>query len=156
METFSVLLAIFARNSLVTDEFTAQSQWRGTLMFSLIWAWINGWVNNSKASDFRRHRAYYDVTLIIRYFHTWRWRNEARTWEKNESHNFTYETLMNTYLYPAFNVSLNNADSKVVMTSLWTPHCSCNDLHGKIYSRSLFHGNAGKSQTAGTDTWYPW
>ena len=39
-------------------------QWRGALMFSLICAWINGWVNNRAAGEFRRHRAHYDVTLM--------------------------------------------------------------------------------------------
>ena len=34
-------------------------------MFSLIWAWINGWVNNHEAGDLRRQRAQYDVTVII-------------------------------------------------------------------------------------------
>ena len=32
--------------------------------FSLICAWINGWVNSSEAGDLRRHRAHYDVTLM--------------------------------------------------------------------------------------------
>ena len=31
-------------------------------MFSLIYAYTNGWANNRDASDLRRHRAYYDVT----------------------------------------------------------------------------------------------
>ena len=26
-------------------------QWRGALIFSLIWAWINGWVNNPESGD---------------------------------------------------------------------------------------------------------
>ena len=39
-------------------------QWRGALMFSLICAWINGWVNNGEAGDLQRHRAHYDVTLM--------------------------------------------------------------------------------------------
>ena len=34
------------------------------LMFSLICAWINGWVNNRGASDLRRHCAHYDVTVM--------------------------------------------------------------------------------------------
>ena len=38
--------------------------WRGALFFSLICAWINGWVNNRKAGDLRRHRAHYDVTVM--------------------------------------------------------------------------------------------
>ena len=33
-------------------------------MFSLICAWINGWVNNREAGDLRRHRAHYDVTVM--------------------------------------------------------------------------------------------
>ena len=36
-------------------------QWRGALMFSLICAWINGWVNNREAGDSRRYRAHYEV-----------------------------------------------------------------------------------------------
>ena len=43
-----------------------KGQWRGALMFSLIYAWINGWVNNREAGDFRRHSAHYDVTVMIR------------------------------------------------------------------------------------------
>ena len=34
-------------------------------MFSLICAWINGWVNNREACDLRRHRAHYGVTVIL-------------------------------------------------------------------------------------------
>ena len=34
-------------------------------MFSFICARINGWVNNGEASDLRRHRANYDVTVMI-------------------------------------------------------------------------------------------
>ena len=41
-----------------------KGQWRGTLMFSLIYAWIIGWVNNGEAGDRRRHGAHYDVTEI--------------------------------------------------------------------------------------------
>ena len=60
METFSALLAICAGNSPVN-----KGQWRGALMFSLICAWINGWVNNREAGNLRRHRAHYDVIVMI-------------------------------------------------------------------------------------------
>ena len=33
-----------------------KGQWRGTLMFSLICAWTNGWINNRDVGDLRRHR----------------------------------------------------------------------------------------------------
>ena len=61
METFSALLAICVGNSSVTGEFPAQRS--VTRMFSLICAWIKGWVNNGEAGDLRRHRAHYDVNV---------------------------------------------------------------------------------------------
>ena len=39
-----------------------KGQWRGA--FSLICAWINGWVNNHETGYLRRHRAYYDVIVM--------------------------------------------------------------------------------------------
>ena len=45
-----------------------KGQWRGVLMFSLIYRWTNGWVNNRDADDLWRHRARYDVTIMWR---TW-------------------------------------------------------------------------------------
>ena len=44
-----------------------KGQGRGALMFYLICAWINGWVNNREASDLTRHRTHYDV-IIMWYF----------------------------------------------------------------------------------------
>ena len=38
--------------------------WRGPLMFSLICAWINRWVNNREAGDLRHHCAHYDVIVM--------------------------------------------------------------------------------------------
>ena len=43
---------------------THKGRWSGALMFSLICAQINGWVNNGGAGDLRRHRAHYDVIVI--------------------------------------------------------------------------------------------
>ena len=39
-------------------------QWRGALMFSLICAWINDWVNSRGAGDLRRHNGHYDVSVM--------------------------------------------------------------------------------------------
>ena len=41
-----------------------KGQWRGALMFSLICARINAWVNNRKAGDSRRHLTHYDVIVM--------------------------------------------------------------------------------------------
>ena len=60
MKTFSPLLAICAGNSPVTGEFPALRP----VMFSIIYARINSWVNNGEAGDLRLHRAHYDVTVM--------------------------------------------------------------------------------------------
>ena len=42
-----------------------KGQWHGALMFPLICAWINAWVNNREGGDLRCHRTHYDVTVMI-------------------------------------------------------------------------------------------
>ena len=39
-------------------------QWPGALMFSLVYAWTNGWANNRGAVDLRRHCAHFDVIVM--------------------------------------------------------------------------------------------
>ena len=48
-----------------------KDQWRGALMFSLICAWISGWVNNHECGDLRRRRAHYDVAVMKYFPHYW-------------------------------------------------------------------------------------
>ena len=62
METFSASLIFGAGNSPVNSSHKGQK--RRALMFSLISAWINDWVNNREAGDFRRHRVHYDVIVM--------------------------------------------------------------------------------------------
>ena len=82
------LLALCAGNSPLTSEFPSQ-QWHGALMFSLICAWLNGWVNNRGAGDLRRHRADYDIivmNLSSSIYHYWWWgegRATTTIWEPN-------------------------------------------------------------------------
>ena len=64
IETFSALLALFAWNSLIIGEFPAQRPVTRSFDISLLWAWINGWVNNSEAVDLRCHHANCDVTVM--------------------------------------------------------------------------------------------
>ena len=42
-----------------------KGQWHGALKFALICTWINGWVINREADDLRRHRAHFDVFVMI-------------------------------------------------------------------------------------------
>ena len=44
--------------------FRVTGQGRRPLMFSLICASINSWVNNREAGELRRHRAYHDVIVM--------------------------------------------------------------------------------------------
>ena len=64
METFSALLALCAGNSPVPVNSSHKGQWRGALMFFLICARINDWVNNRDAGDLRRYRGHYDVIVM--------------------------------------------------------------------------------------------
>ena len=45
--------------------FPHKGQWRGALMFSLNYAWINDWVNNREAGDLRRQHGHYDVIVMF-------------------------------------------------------------------------------------------
>ena len=49
-----------------------KGHWRGALMFSLIYARMNGWINNREAGDLRRHRAHYYVT-VMGFYNATRW-----------------------------------------------------------------------------------
>ena len=42
-----------------------KDQSRGALMFSLICAWTNGWVNNREAGELRCHGAHYNVIVML-------------------------------------------------------------------------------------------
>ena len=70
----SALLAFCAGNSPVNSPHIGQ--WRGALMFSLICAWIKGWINSREAGDLRRKRAHYDVIVMNR--------RQADTWTNGD------------------------------------------------------------------------
>ena len=58
------VLALCAGNPPIPVNSPHKGQWRGALMFSLICAWINCWVNNREASDLGRQRGRYDVIVM--------------------------------------------------------------------------------------------
>ena len=64
METLSTLLALCAGNHRSPVTSSHKGQWRGAFVFSLICTLTNSWVNNRDASDLRRHRAHYDLTVM--------------------------------------------------------------------------------------------
>ena len=114
METFSALLALCAGNSPVTGEFPTQRPvTRSFAFFSLIYAWINGWVSNREAGDLRRHHAYYDVIVmkfalvnkiwicISQMFHGISMPCQTRHKELQSSiiYNISYEIQTHTHIY---------------------------------------------------------
>ena len=91
METFFALLALCAGNSPVPVNSPHKCQWRGALMFSLICARINGWVNNHKAGDLRCHRGHYCIDVM------WLTRIQGFYWpligHRPVQAYFTYDTI---------------------------------------------------------------
>ena len=88
METFSVLLVIVWGIHQSPVNFLHKDQWCGALMFSLVWARINGWVNNCAGGDLRRHCAHYDVIV------THNWHHIAWTWWHAMGHLLQFHCLM--------------------------------------------------------------
>ena len=81
MNTFSASLAFCMGNSPGPVNSPHKGQWRGALMFSLIWTWINSWVNNPEAGDLRRHRAHCDVIVMNMWsfsHHVFKWYHVVR------------------------------------------------------------------------------
>ena len=63
METFSALLALCVIHRSPVNS-PHKGQRHRALMFSLICAWINSWVNNREVVDLRPRRAHYDVIVM--------------------------------------------------------------------------------------------
>ena len=83
-----------------------KGQWCGALMFSLICAWIRGWVSNREAGDLGRHHTHYDAnvmsTLTHRFIPTSWWDQAAyhhatrRSAYRHARHLIWQETLCTT------------------------------------------------------------
>ena len=54
-------------------------------MFSLIYAWINGWVNNRGAGDLRRHLAHYDVSVMCLHLQHYESESESDLFVQNSN-----------------------------------------------------------------------
>ena len=71
-----------------------KGQWRGALMFSLMCARINSWVNNREAGDLRRYRHHYDVIVM-----------QTRVWVRQWRFTYTSQ-LLGSLLLTSFNIKL--------------------------------------------------
>ena len=105
-----------------------KGQWRGALMFSLICAWINGWVNNSDAVDLRCHRSHYDVSVMMM-------RNEDGEF-RNEHHmsHFSVYSLLDIYIW-----SYNDHTLRQIRSSQAFCQCKTMYLNGDMVSTYPHH-----------------
>ena len=96
METFSALLALVWGIHRSPIDSPHKGQWRRALLFSLIFAWTNGWVNNRDAGDLRRHLAHNDVTVMTK-----RWVSSDNIPARHVSmalYQFPYLIIVSAYL----------------------------------------------------------
>ena len=127
---------IFRVTGPLCGEFTGhrhKGQWRGVLMFSLICAWINGWINNREAGDLRRHCAHYDV--IVMYILWDRIQKDSRI----QKHLFDKENTCFLIISPRYFILW---DQKPISYNIhWGKHCghwtSIAQLH--MEGQSMLH-----------------
>ena len=95
-------------------------QCRRALVFSLIFAWINGWINNREAGYFRRHRAHYDVIVMF----TWGRTNDSESswWSRG------METLFAVLALGESNPPVTNDESLTIISLLAWSNCWINSL----------------------------
>ena len=125
-----------------------KGQWRIAFMFSLICAWMNGWVNNREAGDLRCHGAHYDVTIMERFHlhsNTWRPGNKmanilqttfSNTFSLVLSHHLNQCWLIIIYILRNNISEIQNKSIKNFfeenafqnLTAKWRPFCSCINL----------------------------
>ena len=100
--------------------------WRGALMFSLIFAWTNGWANKWDAGDLRRHRTHYDVIVMDRSISDYtssrkpRKSSKARDWMLQCTyHSENWETHQQQCCQDACQFSERLEDSNHRSSTLW-------------------------------------
>ena len=121
--------------------FPHKGQWRGALMFSLIYVWINDWVNNREAGDLRRQHGHYDVIVMMLYMISCingLWFNEPSVYKLylNKMHHVRYFLSCPIIANTIFKFSRD------LLMKLWS---TCTLLivfnrHTEIYLRTLILG----------------
>ena len=90
-----------------------KGQWRGALMFSLMCARINSWVNNREAGDLRRYRRHYDVIVMLRKLH------DLMPWTCFDNMTLTSLSTPCLVYYAAIRVSRDREPGPVINACLW-------------------------------------
>ena len=114
--------------------FPEKGQWHGALMFSLIGAWTNGWVNTRDPGDLGPYGFHYDVT-VMGWFMISYWKYYAtdnvvmKSWNSNLSIGFSIHFL--TYIAMIRFVACNN--TALESTFLTWPEHMMKSWHGKTF-----------------------
>ena len=103
-----------------------KGQWRRAMMFSLICAWINDWVNNRETGDLRRHRVHYDVIVMGQWSHNGCLPNTS-PW-KRVHYSVVYDKTRGTIVW---------SKSQVWQNLFWNKSCS-NHIR-PLKSHTSFH-----------------
>ena len=148
----SPLLAICAGNLRWPVNSSHKGQWRWALMFYLICAWINGWLNNGEAGDLRRYRAHYDAIgmcgapLVRNMTAIWRtvnrktsqWKFETRDNVTAKSVHHPKSDVFNTYRsqLPVSYSNVNRYPALSHQPSILQPNYIC---RSKIITLSIYN-----------------
>ena len=126
------------------DEFPHKGQWRGALMFSLICAWINVWVNNREAGDLRRHRGHYDVNVMLNIVSPHRQIGVVQFPSKHQTLHY-WHFVMGTRWIPLTKGQWCGKHFHVM-------NSSCRNTEGQGYGKGMLK----ESDTEHTDIYLPW
>ena len=116
--------------SLNHDHVIKWNQWRRALMFSLIWAWTNGWVKNRDAGDLGGRCAHYDVIVMwnidgysgeISYMNI-HFKSTFREFDHHRGLNcmvdfVLFRLLLDNAIYPLFQINMIECKSKKLSAS---------------------------------------
>ena len=118
-----------------------KGQWRGALMFSLIYVWINGSVSTREAGDWRRYRAHYDVIVMSFNMHPCAVMLSDQALSEGNSHssilanahkpysNVTYDIYICIYIY----IPIKLHRSSYHMRKCWYDMNIWRTMHIEIY-----------------------
>ena len=115
--------------------FPYKGQWRGALMFSLIYAWINDLVNNREAGDLRRQHGHYDVIVMILIVHVSITKKLERRNRLSDIKVWISRISKNLHTYPSSNVTMFYAiciTHVYVYNGIWLCMCHIKEKNANI------------------------
>ena len=133
-------------------------QWHGALVFSLICAWINGWVNTHDAGNLRRHRAHYNVTVMVIFDSKWNIRDK-KSFQLFEIAAFIYQIPEISICLCIQSLRTYREKARPISRSwnIKTIYLYLNNTHGphKIWMWLCFHRSSLVEQNLGLPDGYP-